>query len=49
MYGRMEYMASLGGESLTAHNNQRVVDYWIPDKPGAEFQKPILGQASSGS
>lgn len=49
IYGRMGYTASLGGEALTARANQREVDYWTPDNPNAEFQKPILGQASSGS
>jgi len=49
LYGRMGYMASLGGEALTAHANQHEVDYWTPDNPNAEFQKPILGQATSGS
>ncbi|GAB3432054.1 TonB-dependent receptor [Niabella aquatica] len=49
LYGRMGYTANVGGEALTAHSNQREVDYWTPDNPGAEFQKPILGQASSGS
>ncbi len=49
LYGRMGYMASLGGEALTAHSNQRQVNYWTPDNPNADFQKPILGQATSGS
>ncbi|MDR7370096.1 TonB-dependent receptor [Flavobacterium aquidurense] len=49
IYGRMGYTASLGGEALTAHANQHEVDYWTPDNPNAEFQKPILGQATSGS
>ncbi len=49
LYGRMGYTASLGGEALTAHANQRQVDYWTPENPNAEFQKPILGQATSGS
>ena len=49
LYGRMGYTASLGGEALTAHSNQRETDYWTPDNPNAEFQKPILGQATSGS
>ncbi|KAF2516710.1 SusC/RagA family TonB-linked outer membrane protein [Flavobacterium foetidum] len=49
LYGRMGYTASLGGEALTAHANQRETDYWTPDNPNAEFQKPILGQATSGS
>lgn len=49
LYGRMGYTASLGGEALTAHSNQHEVSYWTPNNPGAEFQKPILGQATSGS
>ena len=49
MFGRMGYMVSTGGEALTSHSNQHKVDYWTPDNPGAEFQKPILAQATSGS
>ncbi|OXA76714.1 TonB-linked outer membrane protein, SusC/RagA family [Flavobacterium aquidurense] len=49
LYGRMGYMSALGGEALTAHSNQREVNYWTPENPNAEFQKPILGQATSGS
>jgi TonB-linked SusC/RagA family outer membrane protein len=49
VFGRAGYFGNLGGEALTAHSNQRQVDYWRPDNPNAEFQKPILGQASSGS
>lgn len=49
IYGRMGYMGSLGGEALTSHANQRETDYWTPTNTGAEFQKPILAQASSGS
>ncbi len=49
IYGRTGYTASLGGEALTAHANQRDTDYWTPDNTDAEFQKPILGQATSGS
>ncbi|SHG13426.1 TonB-linked outer membrane protein, SusC/RagA family [Flavobacterium fluvii] len=49
IYGRMGYMASLGGEALTSHANQRETDYWTPINTGAEFQKPILAQATSGS
>lgn len=46
---RLGYVASVGGEAMTARSNQREVDYWTPDNPGSEFQKPILGQATSGS
>lgn len=49
VYSRLGYYRSLGGQALTAHSNQRDVDYWTPDNTGAEFQKPILGQATSGS
>lgn len=46
---RLNYIANIGGQALTAHANQIEVDYWTPDNPNAEFQKPILGQATSGS
>lgn len=49
MYGRMGYTASLGGEAMTSHANQRETDYWTPSNTGAEFQMPILGQSTSGS
>ena len=49
VYGRLGYYRSLGGQALTGSANQRYVDYWTPDNTDAEFQKPILGQATSGS
>ena len=49
LYGRMGYTASVGGQALTAHSNQIKISYWTPENTGADFQKPILGQASSGS
>ncbi len=49
IYGRMGYTANLGGQAMTGFANQIQVDYWRPDNTDAEFQKPILGQASSGS
>ena len=49
MFGRLGYMFSTGGEAMTAHGNQREIDYWTPKNTGAEYQKPILGQATSGS
>ena len=49
MIGRMGYTFSTGGEALTAHANQRELDYWTPQNTGAEWQKPILAQATSGS
>ncbi len=49
MLGRMGYMVSTGGEALTSHSNQKDISYWTPDNTNAEFQKPILAQATSGS
>ena len=49
MFGRMGYMFNTGGEPETAHANQREIDYWTPTNTGAEYQKPILAQATSGS
>jgi hypothetical protein len=49
IYSRLGYYSSLGGQALTATANQIDIDYWTPENPNAEFQKPILGQATSGS
>lgn len=49
MFGRMGYMFNTGGQAETAHENQREIDYWTPDNTGAEYQMPILNQATSGS
>ena len=49
MFGRMGYYFNTGGEAETAHGNQREIDYWRPDNTGAEYQMPILAQATSGS
>jgi TonB-linked SusC/RagA family outer membrane protein len=49
IYGRAGYLTEKVEEALTAHSNQREIDYWRPDNTDAQYQKPILGQASSGS
>ncbi len=49
MFGRMGYYFNTGGEAETAHGNQREIDYWTPKNTGAEYQMPILAQATSGS
>ncbi|WP_434036510.1 SusC/RagA family TonB-linked outer membrane protein [Formosa sp. 4Alg 33] len=49
IFSRLGYTANVGAQAMTAHSNQYQVDYWTPDNPNAEFQKPILGQATSGS
>ncbi|MCI8999091.1 MAG: TonB-dependent receptor [Muribaculaceae bacterium] len=49
MVGRLGYKVNKGLEAMTAHANQRKVDYWTPTNTGAYYQKPILGQASAGA
>ncbi len=49
MYSRLGYHYRLSGQALTGTANQREVDYWTPDNPDAEYQKPILAPAISGS
>lgn len=49
IFGRLGYKFNTNGEAMTAHANQREIDYWTPDNPNAEWQKPILGQATAGS
>lgn len=46
---RLGYKVNIGAEAMTAHANQRVVDFWTPDNTDAYYQKPILGQASAGA
>jgi len=49
IFGRLGYMFNTGGEMLSATANQRRVDYWTPENPGAEYQKPLLSMAAGGS
>ena len=46
---RLGYKVNLGSEGLNARSNQRKVDYWTPDNPDAEFQKPLINVPSAGS
>ena len=41
LQGRFKYMISTGGEGQLGMYQQREIDYWRPDNPGAEWQKPI--------
>lgn len=41
LYGRFGYMISTGGEGQYGMYQQREIDYWTPDNPNAEWQKPI--------
>lgn len=43
--GRFGYMVSTGGEGQLGMYNQREIDYWTPDNPGADWQKPIYNIA----
>ena len=45
LYGRFGYMVNTGGEGQLGMYNQREIDYWTPDNPGAEWQKPIYNQS----
>jgi len=45
MYGRFGYMVSAGAEGQLGMYNQREIDYWTPDNPNADYQKPIYSQS----
>ncbi len=45
LYGRFGYMVNTGGEGQLGMYQQREIDYWTPDNPGAEYQKPIYSTA----
>ncbi len=42
LYGRLNYMISTGGEAQNGSGNQRSINYWTPDNPNAEWQKPVF-------
>lgn len=42
LYGRLNYLISTGGEAQNGSGNQRQIDYWTPDNPNAEWQKPVF-------
>lgn len=41
LYGRMGFMVSTGGFGQMGMYNQTEIDYWRPDNPNADWQKPI--------
>lgn len=45
LYGRMGYMVSTGGEGQYGMYQQREIDYWRPDNPNSEWQKPVYSTA----
>ncbi len=45
LMGRFKYMISTGGEGQLGMYQQREIDYWRYDNPGAEWQKPIYNQS----
>lgn len=49
IFGRLGYMQDVTAKAFTGHTNEAETSYWTPNNPNAEFQKPILGQATSGS
>ena len=49
LYGRFGYMVSTGGEGQLGMYQQREIDYWTPDNPNAEWQKPIYSTGGGDS
>ncbi len=41
LYGRMDYIYDTGGEGEVGRYNQREVNYWTPENPNSDYQKPI--------
>jgi hypothetical protein len=41
MGGRMGYIVNAGSEAQGGPGNQRKIDYWTPENPVADWQKPI--------
>ena len=49
LFGRFKYMISTGGEGQYGMYAQRQIDYWTPDNPNAEWQKPVYSTAGGDS
>lgn len=47
LYGRFGYMISTGGEGQICQGNQRNINYWTPDNPNADWQKPVYGTSTA--
>ena len=45
LYGRFKYTIKNGDEDQLGRYNQRSIDYWRPDNPNADYQKPIYSEA----
>lgn len=43
--GRLQYLRSVGEGLTCMYGDQRVLDYWTPENPNAEYQKPIRDEA----
>ena len=41
LYGRMDFIYDTGGEGEVGRYNQREVNYWTPENPNSDYQKPI--------
>ena len=49
LFGRFKYMISTGGEGQYGMYAQRQIDYWTPDNPNADWQKPVYSTAGGDS
>ena len=49
LFGRFKYMISTGGEGQYGMYAQREIDYWTPDNPNADWQKPVYSTAGGDS
>jgi TonB-linked SusC/RagA family outer membrane protein len=47
--GRMNYITNVGDALTGMFGDQRVLSYWTPDNPGAEYQKPYRDEAGGDS
>ena len=49
LFGRFKYMVNTGGEGQYGMYAQREIDYWTPDNPNADWQKPVYSTAGGDS
>jgi len=49
LFGRFGFMVYTGGELQGGTGNQREINYWTPDNPNAEWQKPVYSPAAGST
>ncbi|MGC4104354.1 SusC/RagA family TonB-linked outer membrane protein [Ferruginibacter sp.] len=47
LYGRLNYWYNTGGEGEAGRGTQRAINYYTPDNPKSEYQKPVYNAGNA--